>query len=341
MTGYRRFGIAAGGPSDPGAAVGGRGHRLARAGPARRRRCRTGRQVPGRGAPTGSGSCAATARWPKDRCGRPSTRPRTTSWPTSSRSSMSTGSARRGPTELSWDLDAYRRRAEAFGAQVFAIDGHDVAAIDAPSRRRATSAGTGRPSSWPARARAAVSPRSRTGRAGTASRFPPDMAERAIIELGGERHLVVRGRARGRGHAAPARPDGAEVKPPVYDRGDKVATRKAYGDTLAALGARRDVVALDGEVSNSTYADEFAQAHPDRYFEMFIAEQQLVAAAVGCQRTRLPAVRVDLRGLLHPGLRLHPDGGDLRGPASAWSARTPASRSAPTARRRWRSRTWP
>ena len=43
----------------------------------------------------------------------------------------------------------------------------------------------------------------------------------------------------------------------------------------------RNVVAMDGEVSNSTFADEFARAHPRRYFEMYIAEQQLVAAAVG------------------------------------------------------------
>jgi len=66
--------------------------------------------------------------------------------------------------------------------------------------------------------------------------------------------------------------------------GAEVATRKAYGDALAALGeARPDVVALDGEVSNSTYAEIFAQAYPDRYFEMYIAEQQLAAAAVGLQ----------------------------------------------------------
>ncbi len=64
--------------------------------------------------------------------------------------------------------------------------------------------------------------------------------------------------------------------------GDKVATRRAYGDAVTALGARDPrVVALDGEVSNSIYADAFAKAHPDRYFEMFIAEQQMVAAAVG------------------------------------------------------------
>ena len=74
----------------------------------------------------------------------------------------------------------------------------------------------------------------------------------------------------------------AEVSLPAYTVGDKVATRKAYGQALAALGARPDVVALDGEVSDSTYAEMFAHARPDRYFEMFIAEQQLVAAAVGC-----------------------------------------------------------
>ena len=69
---------------------------------------------------------------------------------------------------------------------------------------------------------------------------------------------------------------------PEYKTGEKVATRKAYGDALVALGARDDkVVALDGEVSNSTYAFEFARAFPERYFEMFIAEQQMVAAATG------------------------------------------------------------
>lgn len=63
-----------------------------------------------------------------------------------------------------------------------------------------------------------------------------------------------------------------------------MATRRAYGDALRALGAARpEVVVLDGEVSNSTYAEEFAHAYPDRYFEMYISEQQMVAAAVGLQ----------------------------------------------------------
>src|SRR5581483_4195372 len=83
------------------------------------------------------------------------------------------------------------------------------------------------------------------------------------------------------GEARPTVRETGTVTLPTYPVGDKVATRKAYGQALAALGARPDVVAMDGEVSNSTYADEFARAYPERYFEMFIAEQQLIAAAVG------------------------------------------------------------
>src|SRR6202042_2199338 len=105
--------------------------------------------------------------------------------------------------------------------------------------------------------------------------FPPDMADRAIAELGGVRNLVLRGPKReppepgpvpdkpvtvAQPPVPPARPSGAA---PVYEVGATVATRKAYGDALVALGARDpQVVALDGEVSNSTFADEFAHMYP-------------------------------------------------------------------------------
>src|SRR5262249_44353854 len=114
--------------------------------------------------------------------------------------------------------------------------------------------------------------------------FPPDMADRAIAGLGGVRDLRVRGRlpeSDGSPRAAGPAPSSAAERP-TYPVGDKVATRKADGDALVALGARDPlVVALDGEVSNSTYAEEFAKAYPDRYFEMFISEQQMVAAGTG------------------------------------------------------------
>jgi transketolase len=186
----------------------------------------------------------------------------------------------RGPTELSWDLETYRRRAEAFGARVFTIDGHDLAEID-----RAMAHATDNTGNQPT----VILARTIKGRGFSevedrenwhGKPLPPDMAERAIIELGGERGLIVRGPKPDHA-AARAGEAGAAVKLPAYTVGDKVATRKAYGDALAALGARHDVVAMDGEVSNSTFADEFAAKYPERYFEMYIAEQQLVAAAVG------------------------------------------------------------
>jgi len=105
------------------------------------------------------------------------------------------------------------------------------------------------------------------------------MAERAIKELGGIRDLRVEARKPEPGEVALAL--SSPVVLPRYKMGERVATRKAYGDALRALGARNDVVAMDGEVSNSTHADEFARQYPDRFFEVFIAEQQLVATAVG------------------------------------------------------------
>jgi transketolase len=110
-----------------------------------------------------------------------------------------------------------------------------------------------------------------------------DDPEAAIEELGGVRSIrieVAKPDRDGQPHSFPTGP----LELPRYELGDEVATRKAYGEALAALGAARaDVVALDGEVSNSTFAEIFAKAHPERYFEMFIAEQQMVAAAVGLQ----------------------------------------------------------
>ena len=111
---------------------------------------------------------------------------------------------------------------------------------------------------------------------------PLDDPEAAIAELGGEREQTVRPAAPPGG--TPHRFEVAGAELPAWEVGEEVATRKAYGETLAALGSRRgDVVALDGEVSNSTHSEDFRAAHEERYFEMFIAEQQMVAAAIGMQ----------------------------------------------------------
>jgi transketolase len=189
----------------------------------------------------------------------------------------------RGPTELGWELDTYKRRFEAFGARAIVVDGHNLSAIDA-----ALSAAEDMTSDLPT----AIIARTIKGRGFSevedklgwhGKPFPPDMAARAIEELGGQRSLVVRGPLPEEvtEKVTSSTADGP-VELPTYGVGDSVATRKAYGDCLLAMGASNPrLVVLDAEVSNSTHADEFGHAFSDRYFEMFISEQQMVAAATG------------------------------------------------------------
>jgi transketolase len=183
----------------------------------------------------------------------------------------------RGPTELGWDLDAYVRRVESFGAHAVVIDGHDIDEID---KAFSGVADVNRPTVILARTRKGRGFDEVEDREGWHGRpLPQEMAERAIIELGGRRNLVVTS-PQPDGGSPRAWPDG-EVHLPRFELGAKVATRLAFGQALAAVGARGHVIALDGEVGNSTHLEEFSKWYPERYFEMFIAEQQMIAAAVG------------------------------------------------------------
>jgi transketolase len=186
----------------------------------------------------------------------------------------------RGETMHGWDLDSYADRARAFGWNALEIDGHDVAAIDqAYTEAQRTS---GRPTVIVARTlkgKGVAEVENRNGFHGQPLADP----EGAIRELGDVPyvHVAVAKPTEG---GAPHRFSTEAAALPRYGLDDQVATRKAYGEALVAVGSRHcDVVALDGEVSNSTYAGLFAEAHTERYFEMFIAEQQMVAAAVGMQ----------------------------------------------------------
>ena len=186
----------------------------------------------------------------------------------------------RGETMHGWDLDSYANRARDFGWHTIEIDGHDLEQID--QAYGDALAQQGQPT--------VIVARTLKGKGVKEVEDKPnwhgkalDHPDEAIAELGGERNITIE----------VAQPDKAEphrfeatgsLELPTWDLGEEVATRRAYGDALAALGAARgDVVALDGEVSNSTYAEFFRDKYPDRYFEMYIAEQQMVAAAVGLQ----------------------------------------------------------
>jgi len=180
----------------------------------------------------------------------------------------------RGETMHGWDLASYTRRFEAFGWHAIEIDGHDVGEIDAAYRAAEAS---GKPTAIVARTVKGKGYSAVENENGWHGK-PVDVA--AIEELGGIRNLTVEVAKPEAGE--PHVFEAAGSDPPRYELGSKVSTRKAYGEALAALGGvDPKVVVLDGEVSNSTFAELFKDAHPERFLEMYIAEQQLDAAAVG------------------------------------------------------------
>ncbi|MBA3735573.1 MAG: transketolase [Actinobacteria bacterium] len=183
----------------------------------------------------------------------------------------------RGETMIGWNTGVYVERARAFGWNAIEVDGHGVEEIDRAYRQAEET--KGRPTVIVARTIKGKGVKAVEDKDGWHGK-PLDDPDAAIEELGGVRnvHVDVTKPEPGVPHSFPSAP----LELPRYELGEEVATRKAYGEALAALGAARgDVVALDGEVSNSTFAEIFKKAHPDRFFEMYIAEQQLVAAAVG------------------------------------------------------------
>ncbi|MEQ8998906.1 MAG: transketolase [Coleofasciculus sp. B1-GNL1-01] len=189
----------------------------------------------------------------------------------------------RGQTELGWNTQAYATRARAFGWHAIEIDGHDFKDIE-QAYGEALSIHN-QPVVIIARTvkgKGASVVENQSGWHG--KNLDEEKANAAIEELGGQRNIQI---------SVPKPEDEGEpaiigetqpLELPSYDEGENVATRTAYGKALAAIGASRsDVVALDGEVSNSTRAKFFAKTHSDRFFEMFIAEQQMVGAAMGLQ----------------------------------------------------------
>ncbi|WP_427007550.1 transketolase [Pseudarthrobacter sp. H2] len=185
-----------------------------------------------------------------------------------------------GPTELQWDMDRYARRVEAFGAHALVIDGHDLAAIDDALTRAQSS--HDQPTVILAKTikgKGVPEVEDKDGWHGKA--LPKDMAERAVAALGGPGSLRITTALPGPGTPAITPNPQAAVSLPRWEVGEKIATRAAFGAAVSALAARPEIVVLDGEVGNSTHAGEFKDAAPERYFEMFIAEQQLIASAVG------------------------------------------------------------
>lgn len=190
----------------------------------------------------------------------------------------------RGETRYGWDTDAYARRFEAFGWSAIQIDGHNTGEIDhALGAARSSEEKPVAVLAKTIKGKGAPEVENQNGFHGQALDNSEELIE--IFDNGKARLRVRPPETDTTPHTfqLPARD---EFSRPSYEPGQSVATRDAYGDTITYLGSLdRAVVALDAEVSNSTRAETFRDTHPERFFEMYIAEQQMIAAAVGMQVT--------------------------------------------------------
>lgn len=196
----------------------------------------------------------------------------------------------RGETMLGHDLDAYRLRIEAFGWKTVLVDGHDLEAVVAAYQQ--VLAVKGQPAMIIARTikgKGVSFLEDKNGYHGKT--LQEDELRQALQELG-EVDREVRGRIAAPADRLPAKRNPEEVKRVEYKIKEKVPTRNAYGRALQRIyPAFPDIVCLDAEVSNSTMAEYFKEEYPDRFFEMFIAEQNMVGTALGlARRGKIPFV---------------------------------------------------
>jgi transketolase len=185
------------------------------------------------------------------------------------------------PTMYQHDMETYRRKFESEGFATEVIDGHDVAAILAAlDRARAVK---GKPQAIVARTIKGHGFSEVAGKEHWHGKpFPKDMLARAIEERGGPIDVPPDpGKSYAR-TSLPKPPDFPAPPPPDYDPAKPVATREAYGFALKRLGAvNPEIVAISGDVKNSTFSEIFGDTYKDRFYQGYIAEQNMVSAGVG------------------------------------------------------------
>ncbi len=188
-------------------------------------------------------------------------------------------------TMYGFDTGSYCRRFESFGWNAIAIDGHNLDEI--LSALDEAKASTTQPTMIVAKTLKGKGVSFVEDKEGWHGKAIPkgEQLDAALNELG---PLGSNGRFQIEtppAHPTTVKPEIREIAPPDYQIGAEVASRSGYGAGLAKLGdVNPQIVALDADVKNSTYADQFMEKHGDRYFEMFIAEQNLVGSGIGLSK---------------------------------------------------------
>jgi len=186
----------------------------------------------------------------------------------------------RGETMYGHDLDAYQQRIQSFGWRTRTVDGHSLGEIR--SAYREIGAQSGRPTMIIARTikgKGVSFVEDKNGFHGKP--LSEEDLKNALQELG-EVDTAIRGAILPPEDRKPATPEPGQAGAVDYAPDDAVATRNAYGNALNRIyAAFPQIVSVDGEVSNSTRAAFFKKEHPERFFEMFIAEQNMAGVAQG------------------------------------------------------------
>ena len=188
-------------------------------------------------------------------------------------------------TMYGFDTGSYCRRFESFGWNAIAIDGHNLDEI--LSALDEAKASTIQPTMIVAKTLKGKGVSFVEDKEGWHGKAIPkgEQLDAALTELG---PLGSNGGFQIEtppAHPTTVKQEIREIAPPDYQIGAEVASRSGYGAGLAKLGdVNPQIVALDADVKNSTYADQFMEKHGDRYFEMFIAEQNLVGSGIGLSK---------------------------------------------------------
>ena len=185
-----------------------------------------------------------------------------------------------GPTMHGHDVEDYATRVSAFGWETVVVDGHDIAKVRAAfARMRDVS---GKPFAIVAhtyKGKGVSFLQDKEGWHGKPLKKGEEM-QKALAELG-DTDVTIKVEPRHYPASKPATPATPTLQP-QYELGQEVATREAYGTALAKLAASTpQLVVIDADTKNSTFSERFKAVAPERYCEAFIAEQNMVGAALG------------------------------------------------------------
>ncbi|MFN8533736.1 MAG: transketolase [Dehalococcoidia bacterium] len=185
-----------------------------------------------------------------------------------------------GQTSLGWDTEAYAERARAFGWRAIVIDGHDFGAIDEAFGEAIEAEGPTLVVARTIKGKGVSFVENKNGWHGKT--LSNDEAERAYQELGGIQPPVrFTTPLPGPTESVPL-PTPASASAPTFD--GPISTREAYGRALAALATSDPrIVVLDAEVGNSTFSELTEEVVPERFIQLYIREQAMIAVGVGLQ----------------------------------------------------------